>query len=428
MEGPSQTTDPTGLRSRPLRVAYLVRYLPSISETFILDEAAALRSTGVDVEVWSLERDSEGVEHARHRETYEASAIVPRGNTLRAIVAAAVLRETPAFAGVRASWAGEGRPKDLRRVAWLARAWNKQRVDVVRVHHAAETARFAIAAGGLVGIPVSVAVHARDLFVPVPDLSWILRSASLVTTITPFHRDLLLRSGLPSQRVVLLRCAVDLPTEVADAPEPGSPLRLLAVGRLVEKKGHDLLLQSCAVLAGEGTPIEVVVVGEGAERPRIDKLCSELRERHGEMLTIDLRGGLPAEEVQTLLRHGRFHAAVLACRVTSEGDRDGVPVALMEAQSFGIPVVSSALPGFDFEFTDGAGAVLVPLQSMGGAVEEPVQADLVRALAELYRDPRYRQRMADGARFSSGRRPSPAEVGGALLKLLLPLCSTIASP
>lgn len=410
-----------------MRVAYLVRYLPSISETFILDEAAALASAGVDVEVWTLERDYGAVEHARHRATYEASTVIPRGSSIRALVAAAVLRETPAFAGVRASWAGEGRPKDLRRVAWLARAWSKQGIDVVRVHHAAETARFAIAAGGLVGIPVSVAVHARDLFVPVPDLSWILRSASLVTTITPFHRDLLLRSGLSSQQVVLLRCAVDLPAEVADAPEPGSPLRLLSVGRLVEKKGHDLLLRACAVLAAEGTPIEVVVVGDGVEREEIAGLRSELRSRCGEMLHIELRGGLPAEEVQQLLRHGRFHAAVLACRVTTEGDRDGVPVALMEAQSFGVPVVSSALPGFDFEFTDGAGAVLVSLQSMEGELQEPVQSELVRALAELYRDPKYRQRMADGARFSSGRRPPPAEVGAALLDLLLPLCSNIAS-
>jgi glycosyltransferase involved in cell wall biosynthesis len=415
------------MTERPIRVAYLVRYLPSISETFILDEAAALAEAGADVEVWALERDLCAVEHGRHRGTYERAEIVPRGSSLRAILAAAVLRETPAFAGARVSWAGEGRPKDLRRVAWLARTWRKRGIDVVRVHHAAETARFAIAAGGLVGIPVAVAVHARDLFVPVPDLSWILRTASLVTTITPFHRDLLLRSGLPSQQVVLLRCAVDLPADVARSPQPGSPLRLLSVGRLIEKKGHDLLLEACAVLAGEGTPIEVVVVGEGAERLRLEELCDQLQRRHGDMLQVELLGGLPVEEVQALLSEGEFHAAVLACRVTSEGDRDGVPVALMEAQSYGVPVVSSALPGFDYEFTDGAGAVLVSLQDMGDGVEEPVQSEFVRALAELYRDPKYRQLMADGARFSSGRRPPPADVGGALLKMLLPLCSNIPS-
>ena len=53
---------------------------------------------------------------------------------------------------------------------------------------------------------------------------------------------------------------------------------------------------------------------------------------------------------------------------------------------------------------------------------------MIRALAELYRDPRYRQRMADGARFTSGLRPTPEDIGHSLLAMLLPLCSTIAEP
>ena len=136
----------------------------------------------------------------------------------------------------------------------------------MRVHHAAETARFAVAACGVADLPISIAVHARDLFVPVPDLSWLLRSASLVTTITPHHRDLLLRSGLPSQLVVLLRCPVGLPAELAEAPEASSPLRLVSVGRLVAKKGRRPADRACARLAAEGTPIDLVI-GEGTERP-----------------------------------------------------------------------------------------------------------------------------------------------------------------
>jgi len=218
---------------------------------------------------------------------------------------------------------------------------------------------------------------------------------------------------------------VDLPSEIASAPDPGSPLRLLSVARLVEKKGHDLVLRACAVLAGEGTPIELVIVGEGPERPELEKLCAELKSQHGAMLHVQMMGGLPVEVVEGLLQDGSFHAAVLGCRVTAEGDRDGVPVALMEAQSYGVPVVSSALPGFEYEFTDGAGAVLVSMQEGPKGVEEPAQAELVRGLAELYRDPKYRQRMADGARFSAGRRPSSSQIGRSLLKMLLPLCSSI---
>jgi len=425
MERSSEETDPVELSRRPIRVAYLVRYLPSLSETFILDEAVALANAGAEVQIWALDRAEGAIEHGRHEESYQRAVIVPRSSSPRALFASAVMSESPRFAGVRASWIGRGRSKDLRRVAWLGRAWRKQGVDVVRVHHAAETARYAIAAGELAGVGVSIAVHARDLFVPVADLSWILRSAALVTTITPFHRDLLLRSGLPSQLVVLLRCIVDLPSVVAKSPVSGAPLRLISVARLVEKKGHDLVLEACSVLASEGTPIEVVIVGEGEQREELQKLCQKLEEKHGDMLHIEMRGGAPNEEVERLLVEGAFHAAVLGCRVTNEGDRDGVPVALMEAQAHGLPVVTSALPGFDYEFTDGSGAVLVSMQKTEDGGDEPVQSEFVRGLAELYRDPKYRQRMADGARFAAGRRPSAAEIGEALLNMLLPLCSNV---
>ncbi|MEE2829502.1 MAG: glycosyltransferase family 4 protein [Myxococcota bacterium] len=414
------------MSERPLRVAYLVRYLPSDSETFVLDEAAALAGAGAEVEVWALDRAPSAIRHQRHGETYRRAVTVPRPSSLRSILAGVVMSEVPQFAGVRSSWSVHGRTKDLRRVAWLAAAWRRRGIDVVRVHHAAEAARFAIASGMLTNLPVSVAVHARDLFVPVSDLSWILQNSSLVTTITPFHRDLLLRTGLPSQSVALLRSPVEVPVERALPPEAGSPLRLLAVGRLVEKKGHDLLLKACSILAGEGTPIEVTIVGEGPERERLEALTKQQKTRYSEMLHVEFLGRRPVEEVEKLLAEGRYHAAVLACRVTEEGDRDGVPVALMEAQARAVPIVTSALPGYDYEFTDGGGATLVTLGPARGGAQEPVVSEFVRALAELYRDPKYQQRMADGARFSSSRRPTPTQIGEDLYERLIALCSNIA--
>ena len=180
----------------PLRVAYLMRYLPAPSETFVLDEAKALQEAGADVVAWALDRVPKAVKHARHAGLYAQARFVPRPSSLRAIMAAMVMEETPAVPAGRASWARAGRRRALRRVAWLARAWRNSRVDIVRVHIAAETARYAVAAGAMAGIPVSIAVHGRDLFVPVDDLLWLLSNARLVTTITPFHRDRLLRAGL----------------------------------------------------------------------------------------------------------------------------------------------------------------------------------------------------------------------------------------
>jgi len=408
---------------KQLRVAYLLRYLPSPSETFVLDEAMALQEAGVGVRPWVLDRVPAAVRHARHEPLYAKAAIVPRPSSPRAVLAAFAMEEHPAFTAVRVAWGTAGRRRDLRRVAWLARRWRSLQVDVIRVHHAAETARVAVSAGAMAGIPVSIAVHARDLFVPVEDFPWIVRNADLVTTITPFHRDRLLRSGLPSERVALVRCAVDLPSRTALPPEPGSFLRLLAVGRLVRKKGHDLLMGACAELAAEGTPIELTIVGDGREGLALRNLAAQLMGRCPE-LSIEMLGPQPVEAVEELMEHGRFHAAALACRVAEDGDRDGVPVSLLEAQARGLPVVTSALPGFEYELVQEEGAILIPTQEYSG-VHEPVRQNLVRAIAELYRDREYQASMAVAARRTAERRPSPQEIGRDLARLLQGVCSSI---
>jgi len=406
------------VRERPLRIAYLLRYLPAPSETFVLDEAIALESQGGEVVPFVLDRVAGAVRHARHEPLYARTRIVPRPSSPRAILAAAALEEQPEFIAVRAAWATAGRRRDLRRVAWLARAFRKAAVDVVRVHFAAESARYAVAAAAMVGVPVSVAVHARDLFVPVEDFAWILRNCAHVTTITPYHRDRLLRAGLASERVALLRCPVSVPEDVAEPPEVGSPLRLLSVGRLVPKKGHDLLLEAAAELASEGTPIELTIVGDGPEGIALRTRAAGLERMNRGLLSADLVGAQPVEVVERLLSSGQFHAAVLVCRVAEDGDRDGVPVSLLEARAYGLPVVTSALEGFDFELATDSGAVLLPLVETDSGASEPNHAQLVRELAELYRDPQRRSELGRAGRAAAERRSSPDIIGSELLAML----------
>jgi len=398
-------------------VAYLMRYLPSPSETFVLDEVQALQAAGASVRVWALDRVPRAVRHARHEAVYAAARFAPRPSSPRAMLAGMLMAENPASAQVRGAWSTAGRTRDLRRVAWLARRFRAAGVDVIRVHHAAETARFAVAAGSMAGIPVAVAVHARDLFVPVEEFPWIVGSSSLITTITPYHRDRLLRTGLPSERVELVPCPVKVPEVVAEPPEPGSPLRLLAVGRLVPKKGHDLLLAACGQLSREGTPIELTIVGDGAEGLHLRNLAGKLVQQIPGVLTIEMPGPLPVERIEELLERGRFHASALACREAADGDRDGVPVTLLEAQARGVPVVTTALPGFEHELSEEGGATLVPTWS-GKPRLEPNPAQLARALAELYRDPVAREERARAARRAAERRETPGAIGRRLLTML----------
>jgi len=409
---------------RPLRIAYLQRYLPRTSETFVLDEAMMLQQLGADIQLWVMERRTDEIMHSRHERLHSIAQGVPRASSVRALLAALGIEEMEGYSQVFGNWSRHARLRDLRRVAWLARTWRRQGVDVVRVHHAAETARYAVSAAVLVGIPVSVAVHARDLFVPTNDMSWLVHAADHLTTITPFHRDRLLRQGLSPERVALLPCSVQLPERPAVAPEEGGPLRLVTIGRLIPKKGHDLTLWVASFLANRGVRVRLTVVGAGPEWEELEALAEQLESASDGLLEISLTGGLPNEKVQHLLATGGFHAAILSCRVDDDGDRDGVPVALLEAQASGIPVVTSALPGFEFELGEGCGAVLVPLREEGRR-REPLHGELLAVVSALYTLPEYRQKLAVEARRRAERRESPHELGQRLLQMLKKLCSNM---
>lgn len=400
-----------------LHVAYLVRYSPSPSETFVLDEALALESIGVKVSVWALDRVSGAVSHQRFDQLLDRVQLVPRPSRPAAWWATLTLPTGALLRRIRVRWAENGRPRDFRRVAWLAGAWRRAKVDVVRIHHAAETARFGVSAAELAGLASSLAVHARDLFVPEPDLAWMLRHARHVSTITPFHRERILRSGLAPQRVQLLPCAVSLPDEGATVPADWATLRVLSVGRLVAKKGHDLLIEACARLAREGRSVHLTLVGDGGEgarlRARIHALCDAEPK-----LTIDAPGALSSEEIFSLLLSGDFHVFALACRVAVDGDRDGLPVSLLEAAAAGLPLVTTAMQGFESEFSDKGGAVLVPIQPRGEATPDA----LANALATVYdAGPEAWKRTAATLRSAAARRASPKETARRLLRRLEPL-------
>jgi colanic acid/amylovoran biosynthesis glycosyltransferase len=406
--------------NRPLRVAYLSRYLPAPSETFVLDEALSLRSAGASVVSCALDRVPRAIGHRRFEALYRETAFVPRPSNPATLYASLVLDGHSMMPMLRAHWGAVGRSRDLRRACWLARHLRSLDVDVLRVHHAAETARFGAVAATLAGIPLSIAVHGRDLFVPVSDLGWILNQAAHVSTVTPFHRERLLRAGLPSAQVSMLPCTVSLPPEVALPPKPG-PLRILSVGRLVPKKGHDLLMDAAYSLARRGRAVELVIVGGGALGLELHQQASRQMAAAEGLLSVELRGDEAAETVQDLMLRGRFHCFALACRVAEDGDRDGLPVSLLEAQACGLPTVTTALPGFESQLADDRDGFLLPMTGRRRRVSDanqPEPESLAAALACLQDVPGLRTRLAAGARTEAERRMSPAQAGVRLLALL----------
>ncbi len=363
--------------------AYLLRYLPTLSETFVYDELAELERGGSPPAIWAMDPGPTGPVHAGLEPLMERCTYIPRAHR------PSVLRLGPASSAgpLRQTWDRWGaRPKDLRRALWLADDLHRRGVGALHVHFAAEMAEVAWVASQRRGIAYSVTVHARDLYCPRPSLADVLGGARLVVTISEANRRHLLGLGVAGldARLRVVRQGIPLPANPAELGGGEGPLRITSVGRLVVKKGHDLLLRALAAAIERGLDARLTLVGEGPQRPRLEALTAELE--LGDR--VELRGGRPREEVDELLDRGTDLFA-LACRVAEDGDRDGIPVALMEAMSRGLPVLSTPVSGIPELVEDGTSGVIAAAAS---------PAALSAALVRLGVDAGLRGRLGRGAR------------------------------
>jgi len=164
----------------------------------------------------------------------------------------------------------------------------------------------------------------------------------------------------------------------------GQPPLILAVGRLVDKKGFDQLVQACARLKAAGVAFRCLIVGEhGPAHDPVRKLIDQLQ--------LGDRVGLQAAMTQDELRalYGQAHIFALPCQVMEDGDRDGFPNVLAESMAMGVPVVSTRISGIPELIDDGLHGLLV----------EPRDPDeLAAALRRLLEDSSLHARVAQAGR------------------------------
>ncbi len=360
-------------------IVHVVRYWPTLTETFVRDEIADL---AVDLagraEVVVLALGDRGDPHAPPAEL-EGVRVIHRPTRWGWVSAAPIL--TWGMALVARGWFSarfgrarrqgrEARGEALRRGEpppsqktvdrtdlWLAA--RLARADCVHVHFAGEAAVRVRDACVRAGTPFSVSVHAVDLFRPHPRLADVLRDAAWVRTICEAHVARL--QAVVRRDVAVIRCGVERPMRALAAT--AAPV-VLAVGRNVPKKGFALLVDAARELPGE---VEVRIVSDLAEPASGAGNVPGARIVH--------LGMRPHADV--LARIAGARVLCVPSVVAPDGDADGIPVVILEALAAGVPVVASAISGIP-EVVDDAVGWLVPPGDM--------QA-LVAALRHVLDDP-----------------------------------------
>jgi glycosyltransferase involved in cell wall biosynthesis len=381
---------------------YLGARLPVRSETFVYREVLALRERGYDVRIASVRAPERGLGSSTLEALAdEALPVYGAGpwRLLRDAIGCWVRQPGRASRvlamALRDALVGRDVPLDKRPkllVQCLAALALDQRLgtgplDHVHAHMAHVPASIAMYLAVLRQVPFSFTGHAADLFRDGALLPDKLRRAAFVACISDWHRDFYRRQvpELTEGKLPIVRCGV-APVPAADrgvAAAPPSPWRLLAVGRLVEKKGFDDLIAALAAVRDRGAEFHCRIVGDGPQRASLEQ---QIRAA-GLESRVRLEGAQSNDQVQRWLLEADL--VVLPCRPTDSGDRDGIPVVLMEAMAAGVAVISGDLPTI---------RELVRHQQTGCLVPPGAVEPLGQAILQLMTDSALRHRLADAGR------------------------------
>jgi len=370
-------------------LAVLVKRFPRLSETFILNEFLELGRQGLPVRLFAIMDPHEA------RSQPEALALMSQVTFLddgakwgRLGRAARAARRHPGGALKAAAWVLTQRSRASLRhylhALTLVSHLDDGNFAHLHAHFAHTPAAIAFIAKKISGISYSVTGHAKDIYTARPaSLARRARAATFVSTCTEANRRFLIEeTGLSPSQVVLCRHGVDLArfTGIVREPVPG---RILSIGRLVPKKGFDILIEACAILAQRGIEFELRIIGSGDLGPQLSARAQEL----GIGDRVELGKGRPQSELLGELAQAELFA--LAPYVLPDGDRDGVPNVILEAMAAGVAVVSTAVSGIPEVVETGRTGTLV-------APGEP--GALADALAMMLCDAPERERIAAAAR------------------------------
>jgi glycosyltransferase involved in cell wall biosynthesis len=331
-----------------------------------------------------------------HREIRAAVHYLPEylwRQPLRVLRAWWAVRKLPAYAEARAQWLRDLRrdptPNRVRRfgqalVLAAELPGDVQRLHAHFLHTPASVTRYAAT---LRALPWSGSAHAKDIWTtPEWEKREKLAACDWLVTCTRTNRDHL-ASLAPEGRVELVYHGIDLtrfaPHRTVRGANDGSdarhPVTILSVARLVEKKGTDVLLDALSRVPAH-LHWRLVHVGGGPLKRKMQRRARAL----GIAERITWRGALAHEEL--LLEYRKADLFALACRIARDGDRDGLPNVLAEAQSQGVACVGTRVSGIPELIRDGVTGVLV---------EEQDPSTFGAALAALIADPARRRTLGD---------------------------------
>lgn len=314
-----------------MKITYIVGNFPKLSETFILNQITGLINKGHEVDVISFQRRKED---NIHEDVYQYN----------------LLDKTQYIK--KAASTNIGFVLNEKLVASLLFS------DILHAHFASIATDLALTISKAFHIPFVFTTHANDIFSH-PDKDQLREkalNAHKVITISEYNKAYFknLIGHEFSDKIDVIRCGIDLDRFNYIEREPKKTVKILFVGRLIEKKGLPYALAAFNQVIQSVNNIELKIIGDGNKRAEIEDQIKgfSLQKK------IALLGSLPQSRIIKAMEDADIF--LLPSITAQNGDREGAPVSLMEAHATGLPVISTLHTGIPEVVVNGTSGFLVP--------------------------------------------------------------------
>ena len=327
-----------------MQLAYLFERFPAFSQTFCYREVAELERQGLRPPIFSIRKPKDEPAQDWDERIVAQVHYLPGEEELAEEVRCA--REKGKLsAEITAALDNWGKRTDFLRLYQAVYVGLRLRdlgIHHVHTHFAGLAARTAFWIKTFFGIQFSFTAHANDIFAPRPfeiGLDKLVDLAGAVVTVTDYAANFL-KERFPNRaaRIHRIYNGLDL-ARFRRADFSTAPPVIIAIGRLIEKKGFADLIRACRQLQDEGRSFHCEIIGEG---PFEEQLCRQIDELH---LPNEVRLLGPKSQSQVVEHLANSTVLVLPSVVDPEGGMDNLPTVIMEAMAAGLPVVSTAIGG-----------------------------------------------------------------------------------
>lgn len=337
------------------RVVIFSAEYPVLSETFVWREVQSLKENGVDVKVATLRtasKSAQGIASANWI-LFEKGVAKVVFNSAKTLITNPVRACKTLWFAIKNAWNCDETLKNKLKILFqgysalgLAKALEEFEPEWLHCHFAHAPATYTMFVARFLNLKWSFTGHANDLFQRKTLLKEKLENAAKVACISEWHRTFYLNIVPSAERKLkVIRCGVALNENCTGTSS--SNFSIISVGRLIEKKGFHILLEACQKLGNIQEKVIVNIIGEGPEKYKLEQLVKSMPPN----IDVVFHGAKPHYEILDLLL--RADLFVMPCIDDKNGDRDGIPVSMMEAMAAGVPVLSGDLPAIRELIEDG---------------------------------------------------------------------------